>query len=1379
MEPDKLEKENLPQVSIMPEDISSVALNTKDLKQKTVLFENNDITCDFEDIGKHKNIWSYRMYYSCIFVDPQPIAAAAIATANGAPKSENISFNMEESKDYINYLEDDSTSSPLIPLDVISENGIKRKLNFLQLNEALNSGRIQLFPNGPRTPNTDRKARSQQRFWHGLGDENSNDERPLKADIKPRGTLNFNESMMMSPGPAIKPAKTISNNRFSQADELMLDNTNFLVHAKVGDETSSRNNSKCASRRETTYNNTTMELDNLEKDEAAVVAALERVTRQPPILQRMEEMDVSDIEPQQNVQTDVHKRLGHTMRLNETMEEEYVPPPDIKSRRTIQKAETIAENVINERERELPAAPTGEKEYVISRKSLHFAKDISSVDEDLQLTSLDPSRRQEVKSRRQTLHMVEPMDEDTNELQPHMAASKVEQSYSRAVTVTSLHNKHRQTIHQAEPIEEDIVKPLSKLKVQSAGHSVSQQHSVRRQTLLLAVPIEEDMNESKESHSPVTRRSCKRRQTVNMAIAVEEDLVKQQPRSTQKTIGPLAAAQQSNKRRQSVHMAVDIEEDLGGSNEELKSASSATATTEHNSRRRHTVYMAEPIGGDAISPQKESSFIEPTSEAPQQINRRRETMHISEPIEEELVESPIVAAASQNNKHRQTLHIADPIEEDKTCLKPTALATQQSSRRRETLHMTEDIEEDKSPQKKLIPKPTTQQSGRHRKTLYMAEAIEEDYIGTQQQLNQEPTTSTAIRLSSNRRETLHMTEDIEEEVVIPKKEAPPESLLSNRRRQTLHMAEPIEEDLVRPQKELSSEPYAPPAIQRDYRYTQTKHMTETIGDNFVRPKKQIPQQNKTLHMTEDIEEESESNNPKALTTNQENKKRRETLHVPEDIEEDVVRTNEECNPKSAYQALLRIGSRRETLHMTDDIEEEIVKDRPKEIIKNSNAMTTNQENTKRRETLHVSEDIEEDVVRPNECNTKSSTDQALLRSGSKRETLHMTDGIEEDIVKPKEECNTKSTAHPASLRSGSRRETLHMAEDIEEDVVKLKEECNTKSMKSMEKGRRRGTLNKAEAIEEDSFISPNKLSETAGAFEDFEPSTHPLKCNIFGQALDISDPFAVSEKNTKQVIKQKTIPEQALNRKPRQTLHMTEPIEEDICSPAPCVAQSVGFQNQKKSRKTITMPEAMEEDFNSFAKEVNSPVKKPRKTIHVEEAIDEEMDTSPTVQQGGKSMLAFLNCMAFESPNNNNTKHELLAQSVLSQAIKTKEQSPEKNKSIFNPSIARIIMETPTVNKTQNNFFPITPGRSMIEYEDLEEICNADSEIHPSAVTSKIPSEPINMDMDISSCGTPVQVSKPMNSFNIKRLPIHLTPNLPEAKKRNMRLPTEMDYHKE
>lgn len=1206
------------------------------------------------------NIWTYHIYYFYIFLEPQQIVAATVARETETAKGENISYNMEESKDYINYLEDDSTSSPLIPLDVISENGIKRKLNFLQLNEALNSGRIQLFPNGPRTPNTDRKARSQQRFWHGLGDE-----RPLEADIKPRGTLNFNESIMMSPGPALKVVKPIRNNRFSQADELMLDNTNFLVHAKVGDETNSRNSSKCASRRETTYNNTTMELDNLEKDEAAVVAALERVTRAPPTLQRMEEMDVSDIEPKQNIQASVQKnqKLDHTMRLNETMEEEYVPPPDTKSTRTKQKVGDSADNVIEERA--WPAASAGEQEYVISRKSLHFTKDISGVDEDLQLTS----KRQEEKSRRQTLHMIEPMDEDSNESQSPMATSKVEQSFSRAASVKSLHNKHRKTIHQAEPIEEDIVKPLSELKVQSTGNSVFQQHSVRRQTLLLTVPIEEDINETKESHSPVTQPNCRRRQTMHMAIAIEEDLVKQQSGSARKPIGPLEAAQQSIKRRDSVHMAVDMEEEFAASNEELQSASTATASTEHSRMRRHTVYIAEAIEEDAINPQKEVSLKETTSEAAPQITRRRETLHIPEPIEEELVESPIVAAASQSNRHRQTLHMENSMEEDKLCLNPTSFEIEQSTRRRETLHMAEDIKEE-------VIRP---QGTRHRKTLYMSEAIEEDYIGTQQQQ----------QLNSKRRETLHMVEDIKEEIA---RQVSPEPFPSVRHSQTLNKAEPIEEDLVRPQK-------APPAIQRDYRYGQTIHMTE--------PKE-------TLHMIEDTKEEK----------------------------------------------------------------------RPQELIKNRKASTTVQENSKRRETVHKSEDNEQDVLRlKKECNLKTTAYPAPLRCGRRRETLHLNEDIEEDMVKPIAECNMKSTAYPVQLQIDSRRETLHVTEDMEEEFLTPKKECSIKSTAHpvlLQNGRRRETLHKAEAMEEDSFCLPKELAETAGAFTDLEPSTNSklpntaLKCS-FRQASGISDSFAVNKINTQNVIKPKTMPEEDFNRKSRQTLHLTKPIEEEMCTSASTyMAQSVGCQDHyAKPRKTITMPEAIVEDFNSFAKELDSPVKKPRQAILPEEPIDEEIPNSPIIKRdGGKSKLAFLKCMGISSPDNNNTEHEVLVQSVLSQEIKNKEQSPEKNK---NPSIARIIMETPKVNKTQHNFFPITPGRSMIEYEDLEEICNADSEIRQSAVASKITNEPVDMDMNISSCGTP----KPMTtSFNIKRLPIHLTPNLPEAKKRNVRLPTAMDDHK-
>lgn len=1189
---------------------------------------------------------------------------------------------MDEPTDYINYMEDDSTSSPLIPLDVISENGIKRKLNFLQLNEALNSGRIQLFPNGPRTPTTDR-IKSHPRFWHGLGDDNSNDqELPIKAAIKPRSTLNFNESMMMSPAtqrppPALKPAEIISNNRFSQADELMLDNTNFLVHAKVGDETQSRNSSKCTSRRETTYNNTTMELDNLEKDEAAVVAALERVTRQKPILHRMEEMDVTDIEAVENIQSNEQK-----------MKEESVPPLDNKSRRSIRKVEAIEEDAKEEVAQ--PNEPAGEAEYVISRKSLHFVKDISGVDEDLQLTALDHCGRQEANRRRQTLHMVEPMEEDTDEAQTHMAAARLEQTLHIAATVVPHHNKHRQTILQAEPIDEDIVNPQSETKVHSTCPAVPQQQNVRRQTLHMAVPIDEDMEGTRqETNFQVTERSSRRRQTVNMAIAIEEDMIKQQPESARKPIGPLAAAKKTLKRRESVHVAVDMEEEIGGSNEEINSASTAPAAAQYSSRHRQTVYMTEAIEEDITRLQKDLSLKSTATVGTQQISKRRQTLHMSEAIEEELPDASTISVASHNYKHRQTLHMAEPIEEEKISLKPSAPApAQQSSRRRETLHVTEDIEEEVvRPQQEIITKPTapatTLRTGRHRQTLHMAEPIEEDFIETQHHKRLEPIALATTQQSGRRRETMHITEDIEEEEVRPKDKTSQASSRSSRHRQTLHMAEPIEEVIQKTQKELSLEQPTPAGIQRDYRHRQT------------------------IHMSEDIEEEARAG---PLAT-QQSSRHRETFQMTKDIEEEDPTPTEECNTKANPTTTLRSGRPRQTLHMVEPIKEELV--RPlTNISLQPKTSATAQQSSRRRGTLHMTEDIEEEP-RTQDPITKPIVPAVTKQSCRRRETMHMTEDIEEEMISPEDECKTETTSS-TSQRSSKRRETFYPSEDIEED----------------------------------SFCLPKELPETVDAFKEHvnkQEDTHSrlpsvsasaVKSSIFGKYLDISDPFAEDEISTQEVQNQNSAPEQALNQKPRQTLHLAEPIEEETCSAAatykPQPIDSLADQNNRKSRKTITMPEDIDEDC--FATEQNSPMRKPRQTMHVEEAIDEEMPLS--------------------APKANK--------------VPATEKSPEKNKSIFNPSIARIIMETPKVNKSQyglhRSIFPITPGRSMIEYEDLEEMCNVDSEICP-------PHE--DMDMDTSSCGTPVQVSKPMTSFNIKRLPIHLTPNLPEAKKRNMEDPQE------
>lgn len=420
-----------------------------------------------------------------MFLDPQQVHPATMEQATVE------SLDLGE-KDSMNYLLDDSTSSPLIPLDVISENGIRRKMNFRELNEALNSGRIQPFPNGPRTPTTARNVK-QRRFWHGLEEQPMEHDVPQREVIKPRGTLNFNESIMSSPIPqqenqtlkhnqdnANEPYKVNvkRNNRFSQADELMLDNTNFLAHAKMGDETQSRNSSKSTSRRETTYDNTAMELDDLEKQEAAVAAALEKATLQPRI-HRVAAIDESNLVHAATADPQDMKRLSRTIQLNESIEEECLKQAKQernKLRQTLVQDDAMA--IVS------PVTPAVEQEYVIRRQALHFTdaidEDMPSPRKDLHSNSLAPRRRQ-------TLHLAEDIDEELpspqrNNHQNLLVPPLREQS-----------NRHRQTLHLAEPIEEDVVKKQKELKAQTTaapGNSredVADKHYFLRKTLMRKV----------------------------------------------------------------------------------------------------------------------------------------------------------------------------------------------------------------------------------------------------------------------------------------------------------------------------------------------------------------------------------------------------------------------------------------------------------------------------------------------------------------------------------------------------------------------------------------------------------------------------------------------------------------------------------------------------------------------------------------------------------------------------------------------------------------------------------------------------------------------------------------------------------------------------
>ncbi|XP_059217853.1 uncharacterized protein LOC106091123 isoform X3 [Stomoxys calcitrans] len=136
----------------------------------------------------------------------------------------------------------ESSSSLLIPSEY-------KTYNFKQLNDELEGGRIQLFS---RTPITDKKSNE---FCRSIVD----------LDVaKQRRTLFFEDDISTSPDNNSINSKFVDMNdyydfnliqvgaepkthikcRFSQADDVLLDNTSFLTKARIGDETTSRNSTK-------------------------------------------------------------------------------------------------------------------------------------------------------------------------------------------------------------------------------------------------------------------------------------------------------------------------------------------------------------------------------------------------------------------------------------------------------------------------------------------------------------------------------------------------------------------------------------------------------------------------------------------------------------------------------------------------------------------------------------------------------------------------------------------------------------------------------------------------------------------------------------------------------------------------------------------------------------------------------------------------------------------------------------------------------------------------------------------------------------------------------------------------------------------------------
>ncbi|KAM7364115.1 spc105-related isoform 2-T2 [Cochliomyia hominivorax] len=134
-------------------------------------------------------------------------------------------------------------SSPLIPSEF-------KAYNLKQLNDELERGKICIFSNAPKTPTTDRKGRLVGSSFlsstkHGRTLVFDDVDIPVTSEdtIKPTKSNNIYD-FNITQDFVLQDGKRNATCRYSQADDMMLDNTSFLTKAKLSDETISRNNSK-------------------------------------------------------------------------------------------------------------------------------------------------------------------------------------------------------------------------------------------------------------------------------------------------------------------------------------------------------------------------------------------------------------------------------------------------------------------------------------------------------------------------------------------------------------------------------------------------------------------------------------------------------------------------------------------------------------------------------------------------------------------------------------------------------------------------------------------------------------------------------------------------------------------------------------------------------------------------------------------------------------------------------------------------------------------------------------------------------------------------------------------------------------------------------
>ncbi|XP_017122343.1 uncharacterized protein LOC108142799 isoform X2 [Drosophila elegans] len=1172
------------------------------------------------------------------------------------------STSFESNSSTISYMKDESV---LIPFDMISGKNISKKINFRQLNDELEAGKIQLFPNGPKTPTTDRRNK-QKRFWHGLEWEAMEDESPKKdiRSIKPRGTLNFSENMTMSPAPTspvrkeketLKVVDDKRKYRLSQADELMLDNTNFLAHARLGDETQSRNTSKNSTRRETTYDHSELSLEYPTSSQDFHSTAAKKLQQEP--------VAFSDIPGVKAVPT------RRTLHLNESMDQE-------------------------------------------ATKSMPFRKEIAVTTEEI-VYEKSTSNEQQSKvwactktKRRETILMQESMEEGIisplKDLHLKPTADRVGKSQSNV----------NQTLRSAEPVEEQEV---------SYGNVVPKEKSKARPTLLLAEPMEEeledqpieaeandqitmtDTTEPKNKpiirHSTIDRSTVPQRQktwpTLLMSEPIEETFVEQQSMDQ--------FQEKSRLKLRNTLMHKTICEDVAIGSEENPSK-------EHIFKKRQTLIMSEHIeedDGQPLNIQNNNHF------------KSRNTLLMHEPISEDLTAGKEDNSSGHHKyKPRPTLIMSEPIEEDDG--QPFNMQTNEcqeksSLKLKNTLLMHETVPEDLATPRKE-DNSSEQHKYKPRQTLIMAEPIEEHVA---------PLSNTTHSTSSKSRHTLLMSEPIDEDVC----ELPPlgqnevqfnekstkdaTTNKSIKSRQTLLMSEAIEE-----------EGHTSKAFKNDQSYfkpTQTDFMEESIQEVAVANVGQPSKSRQTLLMAEPIEEDAEmayhNDQPKkriefrdesfqqtTIKNRSQSLKSRQTLLMAEPIEEDA----EVCK-SMAYN---NDQSRKRIDFMEESIGQPAIKNKSQP--------------SKSRQTLLLAEPIEEDAEIFNEPtdqpkqhprlqlrNTHNSADPLRLKA---RHTLIMAEPIEEvtnvftDLksnLNSEADLETKKVSHSSGATTSKSRHTLLLQEPIEENDVTC---------------RHHGESHEVDVAPSPAVNYTNKSRKTM----------------ILSQTIDEDVGFNGTE----------------ISRKPRATLASAQPIEDDlpleedqqIRIPAPSASSF--------KRHTLLLSEPMEEDEEvpGLSKPIpveveNEKVEKPKGILRAlkdyvfgkEKKEDEIAPNSRTHQT-----MVMSESMDFQSPENTMKDVDFNAITPLP-----------------NIKLASRIKQMSTY----------TPGMSLTEFELQEKMCKTPTQEKKRVTTQQKKLsiyQPMKMelDADASECGTPLNHTQSL----MKRFPSHLTPNLPESKKRHTNL---------